>query len=97
MSDATNIELPDRDDVTPGGQHPVQRLKEARAVGLGEALAPTPCTQRIGGAQIRQRRLDGLEGVADVARDEAHAALLQAHFGERLWLACELLQEGNDH
>ena len=30
------------------------------------------------------------------ARDEAHGPLLREHFGERLWLACELLQEGND-
>ncbi|HBL86157.1 MAG TPA: error-prone DNA polymerase, partial [Alcanivorax sp.] len=29
-------------------------------------------------------------------RDEHHAALLKAHFGERLWLACELLQDRND-
>ncbi|HCE40408.1 MAG TPA: error-prone DNA polymerase, partial [Alcanivorax sp.] len=29
-------------------------------------------------------------------RDEGHAPLLREHFGERLWLACELLQEGND-
>ena len=29
-------------------------------------------------------------------RDEGHAALLQSHFDERLWLACELLQDGND-
>lgn len=29
-------------------------------------------------------------------RDEVHAPLLREHFGERLWLACELLQEGND-
>jgi len=29
-------------------------------------------------------------------RDEHHAALLKAHFGERFWLACELLQDGND-
>ncbi|WP_101676187.1 error-prone DNA polymerase [Alloalcanivorax mobilis] len=29
-------------------------------------------------------------------RDPHHATLLKAHFGERFWLACELLQEGND-
>lgn len=30
------------------------------------------------------------------ARDPAHARLLKAHFEQRLWLACELLQESND-
>lgn len=29
-------------------------------------------------------------------RDAVHAAQLKAWFGERFWLACELLQEGND-
>ncbi|CUR47100.1 error-prone DNA polymerase [Alloalcanivorax xenomutans] len=29
-------------------------------------------------------------------RDPHHASLLQAHFGDRFWLACELLQDRND-